>query len=132
MVTLFFSHKAQRTQQTLIISPDSDSEAQFTLGHPLTAWLNSHWIRRYLFFPLLEEQRTHGQQSRRPLKPTITQYPTFWNLLNQTFLTLLEMSHFPTNPHHDNCHPWKLPHLVSFPIMSLSHPCSCLFPHSGR
>jgi len=99
---------------------------------PLTAWLNSHWIRRYSIFPLLEEQRTHGQQSRRPPKSTITQYPTFWTLLNQPFLTLLEMSHFPTNHHHDNCHPWKLPHLVSFPIMSLSHPCSCLFPHSGR
>jgi len=34
VVTLFFSHQAQRTQQTIIISSNSDSEAQFTLGHP--------------------------------------------------------------------------------------------------
>ena len=95
---------------------------------PLTAWLNSHWIRRYLFFPLLEEQRTHGKQSRRPPKSTITQYPTFWTLLNQPFLTLLEMSHFPTNHHHDNCHPWKtatsgiLSHHVTFTPLFLSLP----------
>ena len=132
VVTLFFSHQAQRTQQTLIISSDSDSEAQFNLGHPLTAWLNSHWIRRYSIFPLFGGTKDTWPTEQKTPKINHHSVSHLLDSFESAFLTLLEMSHFPTNHHHDNCHPWKLSHLVSFPIMSLSHPCSCHFPHFGR
>lgn len=77
------------------IIPESDSGAQFTPSHPLTAGLISHWIRRYSAFSILEGQRTIGQQSRRTPKSDNKQFPPSGILWISNFFTLLGMSLLP-------------------------------------
>ena len=105
------SSSTSRTQQSTSVTSESASEAQINLAHPLTAWLNSHWISRYSTFTILEGQKSLGQQSSRPPNPVTFKFPPFGPFwistfyLDQSFHILLEphwISPFPSSY-------WKLP-----------------------
>ena len=127
VVTLFSSHQTQRTQQTIIISSDSDSEAQFTLGHPLqhgSILTGSEDIYFSHFW------RNKGHMANRAEDPQINHHsishlldsfePPFWKC--HTFPPTLIMTTVTLG----NCHIW-----YPFPSCHF-HTLVPVSPHSGR